>query len=80
MIKIEKDQYKFESSGRAFSTYGCDGISLSKEGKVRHGYDGYLELKDEQGKENYELELTDEEKKELAQFMVNEWSAWGGLV
>jgi hypothetical protein len=34
---------------------------------------------DEDGYPDCELEFTDEEKKELARFVIGKWSKWSGL-
>lgn len=75
-MKTENDNYIFESTGRKFSTHGTDNISVTEEGQVKYGYDGYVNLKDDEGDDDPELEFTVEERNELAQFMIKKWNDW----
>lgn len=77
-MKVEEDQFTFESTGRAFRTH-ADGLSLSYDGNVRGGYDSYTALIDKEGQDEYDFEFTDEEKKELAIYIIEQWANWGGL-
>lgn len=78
-MKNNDDLYVFESTGRSFSTHGMDGISITESGQVRYGYDGYVELKGNDGYDDSELEFTPEERKELAIYMIEKWTEFGGL-
>ena len=73
-----KEGFKFECSGREFLTHGTEGLSLTKDGRVRCGYDMYVEFWDDT-EEEYHSNFTDDEKKELALFMIYQWSKFGGL-
>jgi hypothetical protein len=75
----DENLFVFKSTGRNFSTHGMDGISITEDGVVRYGYDGYVELKDDEGCDDNDLEFTEEEKKELAVYMIEKWSKFGGL-
>jgi len=72
------DGYKFECSGREILTHGTEGISITKDEVVRTGYDGYAEMWDDET-ETYHSDFTNDEKKELALFMIEKWKLFGGL-
>lgn len=77
MIKIEKG-YRFESSGREMNTYGFEGFSII-DGSVRVGYETYPEFFDE-GSNSFTREFSDEEMKELAAFMIQEWKQFAKMI
>lgn len=64
--------YRFKSSGRELITHGCDLISVSDDGGIYTGYDQGMDLEPEG-------QLTDEEKTELAQYMILKWAKWAGI-
>ncbi|MFA6151597.1 MAG: hypothetical protein WC716_09775 [Chitinophagaceae bacterium] len=70
MIKIEKG-YRFQSTGREMNTYGFEGFSII-DGSVRVGFDTYPEFFDDESK-TFTREFSDEEMKELAEFMIVQW-------
>lgn len=74
MIKTVKG-FKFECSGREMDTFGFDGFSIF-EGVVSVGKESQPEFFDNYTK-GYSTEFSSEEKLELAQFMVNQWNAFG---
>jgi hypothetical protein len=84
MIRIN-DGLLFESTGRVIdiSNPRLATLSLScdeqEEGKViQYGFDGKAEFFNE-ATQQLDRNITDEEKKEVAAFMVEEWAAYGGL-
>lgn len=46
-------------------------LGLNLENKLTHGYDGMIE--------GYEPDFTDEEKQEIAEYMLECWADWGGI-
>lgn len=79
MKEIEDCLFEFECSKRRFSTHGTSGIGVDDSGDVVYGRDGYLEIIDEKGYDDEEIELTAEEKTELAIYMMDKWAKFGGL-
>lgn len=73
------DGYKFECSNREILTHGTDGISITIDEEVIIGYDCLVEMWDDT-KEEYHSNFTDDQKKELALFMIAKWSNFGGLL
>jgi hypothetical protein len=79
IVEDMNDMYKFECSGRMFSTHGTDGLSFDSYNRLRYGYDGLVALKDDEGFDDSTLEPTQEEKKELALYMVHQWLEFAEL-
>ena len=79
MKEIEECLFEFDCTKRKFSTHGMSGISIDDIGSVTYGRDGYVDLIDEEGYDDADLEFTDEEKKELAIYMMDKWAEFGGL-
>lgn len=78
-MKIIDDYvFEFESTGRKLHT-GMDGISISEEGDVMYGHDGYAEIGGDDGEPDFDIEFMEEEKKELAELMIKIWAVWGGV-
>ncbi len=75
-MKIEGDQVTL-SGGRTF--YANRGLlSLSEDGTVFEGYDGSIRfLDDDLRSDGDEKPWTPEERKEISDFMVARWTAWG---
>lgn len=71
MKKIKDDEFLFECSGKSFSTDGCgEFINVDKYGLIRCGYDYMVD-----DSSNF----TDEERKELAIYMIGIWINYGKL-
>jgi hypothetical protein len=67
----------FKSTGKKFKT-SSDQISFNEsDGLVYSGYDNVEFAENEDG--SYECVLTQEEKAELAQIMIDKWKQFGGL-
>jgi hypothetical protein len=76
MIQTEKG-YKFESTGKEIETFGVYGFSIF-ENQIRTGHDNtHGEYNEDKG--FCESGLSDEEKKELAFFVIQEWCEFGGI-
>lgn len=74
MIKTNQG-YKFEKSGREFSTHGSDGLSITEDMEIAYGYDGNISITNPENE--YIPELTNEEKKEMAKYMIKLWTRFG---
>ena len=70
----EKEEYIFNSGKTASANCGI--IGLSPELEVSDGYDGLFHCYD---KENA-CELTKEDKIELADYMINQWQKFKGVI
>ena len=69
--------YQFECSGKQLDVYGAFGFSLL-DGNIRTGYDNdYRQYNHES--EEVSDGLTEEEKKELAMFVISEWAKFGNI-
>lgn len=69
--------YTFESTGKHLKHCGALGFSVL-DNIVRMGYDfEIIEYNDE--KECLESDFTEEEKKELAKFVIEEWAKFAGI-
>ena len=77
MIKIEKG-YRFESTGREMNTYGFDGFCIV-DGSVRVGFETYPEFFDDESK-TFTRDFSDEEMKELAAHMIQEWKLLAKMI
>jgi hypothetical protein len=73
MLKTLKG-FRFECSGREMDTFGFDGFSIF-EGVVGVGKDCRPEFFNNDTK-LYSTEFSDEEKKELAEYMISQWVAF----
>lgn len=69
------NRYKFLSSGRELITYGSDLISIGENGLVYSGYDQSADIQPYME----DIYLTDDEKKELAEYMMEKWAKWAGI-
>lgn len=82
MIETKDGIYKFESTGRFLEE--AEGLSILR-GNLRAGYDNYVDILNEEGKAWHETEededfvLKPEEKKEIALYVIKQWSDWAGL-
>lgn len=77
MIQTEYG-YKFESTGHEFSTHGSGGLSITDDGILRYGYDGIVDMANYDEDELF-YELSEEEKKELAIYMIEKWALFGNI-
>ncbi len=81
MKRTEKG-YVFESSGRIIDASEIEsGLSLGvrkEENVIQYGYDGQVYFRDEKTGE-YETDLSAEEKKEIASFVINQWAEFADL-
>lgn len=68
MIETD-DGYKFESTGRTFDANRSI-IGINPLLEISEGYDGHIVFEDE---DYNELELTKEERTELADYMIKLW-------
>jgi hypothetical protein len=66
-MKQIDDGYKFETTGRTIYAH-CGIIGIAEDLDISQGYDGGITIDDD-----YEQEMTKEEKKELSEFMVDLW-------
>jgi hypothetical protein len=72
-MKIFEDYYEFESTGRIVNTHGTAYIGIdvyADISDVAMGYDSPFLVSDEEGSN----EMTEEEKTELADFMIEKWT------
>ena len=76
-----KGGYKFESTGREVYTCGLRGISLdfSCGNALRYGSDGGFDQLDDDEESEHTTQVTPEEKKEIALYVIKQWSDWAGL-
>lgn len=75
-MKEKEKGFKFQSSGRELHTHGTDCLSIGYDGSIRVGYDSYADIV-ENGEIFEDTIFTVEEKKELANYMINQWFEWG---
>lgn len=85
MLKT-KDGYKFETTGRQFYANAFIGIQQRTDGtfEIAQGYDGSIDLEDENGISLYDenemqVELSQPEKIELANYMIDLWKKFAGI-
>ncbi len=67
-MKQHEGVVTLESTGRTFQTFGS--LSLSPLGDVRYGYDGSVGETEE---------LSEAEKVEIADYMIQQWTAFRAL-
>lgn len=65
------DGYLLESTNRVIYTHGSDGLSISFNGSLMYGYDGYAHVGDDA-----DNEFTIEEVKEIGNYMITELENW----
>jgi hypothetical protein len=66
----------FKSTGRKFNTE-AENLSFGTDGLVYSGYDSVEFAQDEDGE--FKCDLTQDEKKELAEMMILKWKEFGGI-
>jgi hypothetical protein len=77
-MNFTNDGFELESTGKKVLTFGNEGLSLDDSNQMRFGYDGYIEYYDD-SKEEYKVDFTDEEKKEIAKYVIERWARFAGL-
>jgi hypothetical protein len=76
----KKGNIKLDCSGRIIKMHGTGHIGIFETAQgfdLGQGYDSYLPIDSED--HPFEQHATSEEKRELAQYMVNMWKKFGGI-
>lgn len=81
---IESEQgLIFESTGREVNLYGYNTLNIFKDQPSPHcitsGYDNTVDIRGMSFYEQLEWDFTDEEKKEMAEYMIRIWAEYGKL-
>lgn len=71
-MKINKNDWAILDNGTELLSVCYSGLSLTKDGSLASGFDDQLYLSEMKA-------LTPEQRREIARYMVNEWSKWGNL-
>jgi hypothetical protein len=70
--------FLLESTGKEILTFSADGLSLSSDNHLQSGFDNGLCYYD-QSKDEYLQDFTEEEKKEIAMYVISQWANFAGL-
>jgi len=76
-MNLDGNGFTFESTGRQLRTYSADNLSIVNDNMLADGYDTYCDLF-ENG-EQVDFELTESEKKEVAEYMIKQWAKFGNI-
>lgn len=66
-VDTDRDEFRLWSGRRLYAN--CNVLGIGPDGSVHTGYDDHLETSD----------FTPEERRELAEYAIAKWKAWGGL-
>lgn len=70
-MKLDENGWLVLDDGTELASSRYSGLSLTPDGVLAVGYDDCLWTETEA--------LTEEQRREIAQFMVARWKSWGGL-
>lgn len=74
-----EDGFKFDSTGRVFRSYHNYTFDIGGDDEISGGYDDMITGVEDEEEDYTKSKFLPEEKKEIAEYMIQKWKEWGGI-